>query len=110
MSRPDIDPTLPLMLGYLCEPPLHSQAATEKLKILLKAFARREGYALGTVYVEHLPTAPAAFEALLEAIRRYEVDAVVVPTKTHLEPLGEPSKMQRLTRETNARVLVAESL
>lgn len=109
MSTPDIDPTRPLMLGYLCEPPLHSEAATGKLKSLLEEFARREGYALGTVYIDHLPTTPAAFEALLEAIRRYEVDAVVVPTKAHLEPLGEPSKMLRLTQETNARVLVAES-
>jgi nucleotide-binding universal stress UspA family protein len=109
VSTPDIDSTRPLMLGYLCEPPLHSEAATEKLKTLLAEFAQREGYALGTVYVEHLPTTPAAFDALLEAIRRYEVDAVVVPTRAHLEPLGEPSKMQRLTRETNARVLVAES-
>jgi nucleotide-binding universal stress UspA family protein len=104
------DHTRPLLLGYLRKYPTMSDAELELAKKRLAEFAEREGFALGTVYVEHLHNDPAAFDALIEAANRYEVTAVVVPTAIHLSPVGAlQSKKARLERETGARVLIAGS-
>jgi hypothetical protein len=58
--------------------------------------------------VEHLETSPAAFEALVEAVNRYEVAAVVVPSMLHFALLSAPAAIKdRFEHMTGARVLVA---
>lgn len=103
------DHTRPLLLGYV---QLHLLMTDDELadtKERLAHFAALEGFTLlHMVYVEQVHTAPAAFQALLEAANRYEVTAVVVPGMRHFAVLGAPASMkQHLERTTGARVLVA---
>jgi len=76
----------------------------------LASFAHVQGFTLGTVFTEHAHTAPAAFRALIEAAKRYEVRAVVVPSLEHLAVLGVPPTLRNyMERCTGARVLVADA-
>jgi hypothetical protein len=102
------DHTRPLLLGYVRLHLLMTDDELAHTKERLAHYAAVEGYTLGTVYVEQVHTAPAAFQALLEAANRYEVTAVVVPGMRHFAVLGAPSSMkQHVERTTGARVLVA---
>jgi hypothetical protein len=66
-----------------------------------------EGFVLGTVYLDRLNTAPAAFDALLDEIRRDDdVWAVVVPTTHHLAD-GDLQAMKSRLQHGAIHVLVA---
>jgi nucleoside permease NupC len=80
------------------------------MKERLANFAELEGFTLRNIYVEQVETAPAAFEALIEAANRYEVTAVVIPGMAHFSVLGAPASMKnKLEHHTGARVMVANS-
>jgi hypothetical protein len=82
----------------------------EGVKGGLASFASCEGFRLKTIYVEQLVTMPAAFEALVEAVHRDQVAAVVLPSMLHLAVLGAPLEIKDIfERATGARVLVADS-
>ena len=101
--------TRPLLLGYARMHLLMSASELVRMKECLTAFAQAEGFALGTVFTEHAHTAPAGFHALIEAVKRYEARAVVVPSLRHLAVLGSPPTLERyVERCTGARVLVAD--
>lgn len=86
---------------------LITPAEVARSKERLARFATAEGFTLGTIYVEHLDTAPAAFYALIDAAKRYEVTAVAVPSMTHLSAVGALSPLKdHLEQHTGARVLV----
>jgi hypothetical protein len=69
-----------------------------------------EGFAMGTIYAENSASSPAAFEALIEAIHRYEVTAVVVPSLLHLVALTATQNIKgAFERATGARVLLASA-
>ncbi len=98
-----------LLLGYARVHLLMNAAELGWLKERLAAFAQAEGFALGTVFTEHAHTAPAGFHALIEAVKRYEARAIVVPSLRHLAVLGSPPTLERyVERCTGARVLVAD--
>lgn len=102
------DQTRPLALGYFRVHLLMTAAEVELTKVQLAEFARVEGFALGGVFVEQVDTAPAAFHALVEAVKRHEVGRVVVPSVQDLAVLGvSPLLKSYLERCTGARVLVA---
>ncbi len=62
---------------------------------------------MGSVYAERRSTAPAAFEALVESVKRYELTAVVIPNWQHLELVGNPTAVkQQFERVTGARFLL----
>ena len=104
----NVDHTRPLLLGYIRRHLLMTDAELDDAKERLGLFAEIEGFTLGTVYVEHLETTPAAFEALVEAVDRYEVTAVVVPSMLHFALLTAPAAIKdRFEHTTGARVLVA---
>ena len=104
----NVDHTRPLLLGYIRRHLLMTDAELDDAKERLGLFAEIEGFTLGTVYVEHLETTPAAFEALVEAVNRYEVTAVVVPSMLHFALLSAPAAIKdRFEHITGARVLVA---
>jgi hypothetical protein len=104
----NVDHTRPLLLGYIRRHLLTTDAELDEAKERLGLFAEIEGFTLGTVYVEHLETTPAAFEALVEAVDRYEVTAVVVPSMLHFALLSAPAAIKdRFEHITGARVLVA---
>jgi hypothetical protein len=104
----DVDHIRPLLLGYIRRHLLMTDTELDETKQRLRLFAEIEGFTLGTVYVEHLETCPAAFEALVEAVNRYEVTAVVVPSMLHFALLSAPAAIKdRFEHLTGARVLVA---
>lgn len=98
---------LPLLLAYVCRPLLRTEGEFVRAKDRLTEFAEREGFALGELFVEEETTAPAAFEALIEAASHDEVGAVVVPSMLHLTALCAPTAMRnRFEHLTGARLLV----
>lgn len=79
------DYTRPLLLGYLQRQLLVTEDQVETVKRELASFAHAEGFSMGFTYVEQPGTWPAAFEALIEAVNRYDVTAVVLPSLPHWE-------------------------
>jgi rhamnogalacturonyl hydrolase YesR len=103
------DGTRPLILGYIRAHVLMSPDEIAAAKVSLAAFAITEGFVLGTVYVEHSDTAPAAFHALLDEVRRdNDVWAVVVPTAHHLTNGGSRTMTRHLEHHGSVHVVVAE--
>jgi hypothetical protein len=102
--------TKPLLLGYLRMHLLMTEGELAEAKERLERFADLEGFTLGTVYVELVETIPAAFEALVEAIKRLEATAVVIPSMLHFAVLSAPAAIKdHFEHVTGARVLVASS-
>ena len=76
--------TRPLLLGYIRADALRNGAGIDGAKAELEAFAEREDFSLGTVYVAQ-GDAPAAFHALMtEATRDETAWGVVVPDLRHV--------------------------
>ncbi|WP_344239024.1 hypothetical protein [Kribbella hippodromi] len=61
------------------------------------------------MYVEDPDTSPAAFEALVASVNRYEITAVVLPSLWHLALVGDPAETRgRFERVTGARIMLPE--
>jgi hypothetical protein len=76
--------TLPLLLGYIRAEALRNGTDLDGAKALLEAYATREEFCLGTVYVGR-GDAPAAFQALMTEVTRDETTwGVVVPDLRHV--------------------------
>jgi hypothetical protein len=100
--------TRPLLLGYVRARAPMTADEIAAAKVSLAAFALAEGFALGTVYLEHPHTAPAAFEALLDEVRRdNDVWAVVVPTAQHLTDGGLQMMRRDLEHHGTVHLVVA---
>jgi DNA invertase Pin-like site-specific DNA recombinase len=98
----------PLLFGYLRVQLMGTRAELSLTRQQLAAFAEAEGYRLGKVYTDSAATAPSAFHTMVEAIRRRDVAAVVVPDLRHLTVLGSrPSLKGYLESCTDAQVLIA---
>lgn len=69
----------PIVLGYLNADPLTSDRELGLGTAELAAFAEREGYALGTVFIERSGRAPVAFEAMLAEAARTGTRAIIMP-------------------------------
>ena len=63
------DSTRPIGFGYVREHFLMSTTELARAKAKIVAFARAEGFALQGIFVERVETAPAALEALIEAVK-----------------------------------------
>lgn len=74
----------PLLLGYIRSDVLRYDHELPQVRAQLEAFAEREEFSLGTVYVAQ-GDAPAAFHALIaEATRDEAAWGVVVPDLRHV--------------------------
>ncbi len=105
-----VDYTRPLLLGYTRRDLYLSNRHVDELKHQLAAFAQLEGFTLGTVYIEEPDTAPAAFDALVTSVNRYEVTAVVIPQLRHLALVGDPEAVKRqFERGTGARLMLHDT-
>lgn len=101
------DFTKPLLLGYLRRDLLIVDSQATQLERQMADFAQAEGFAMGHTYVEKPDSWPAAFEALIESVNRYEVTAVVLPSLLHFVMRGSPLHIKdAFERATDARVLV----
>ncbi|MFB6726270.1 hypothetical protein ACFCV3_39235 [Kribbella sp. NPDC056345] len=100
------DYTSPLLLGYARRDLYLSDQRVERVKREFAAIAKVEGYTMGSVYVEDPATVPAAFEALVESVNRYEVTAVLLPEWRHLALIDDPAAVRfQFERATGARCL-----
>jgi len=99
----------PLLFGYLRVHLLAAGTTPGAISARFDAFANAEGYSLACVYVDQAHTAPAAFDALIQAVKQYDARAVAVPTLDHLAVLGKPPELSSfLQRATGAQVLVMD--
>jgi hypothetical protein len=104
------DYTRPLLLGFVLKHLLMTDDELAETRERLEEFAAVEGFAMGTIYVEDTAITTAAFEALIDAINRYEVTAVVVPSLLHFAALSAVHNIKdTFERATGARVMVAGS-
>jgi hypothetical protein len=106
----DVDYTRPLLLGYVLKHLLMTDGELVDIKAQLEEFARIEGFAMGTIYTEETETTPAAFEALIDAVNRYEVTTVVIPSRLHFAALAVTHDVKdTFERATGARVVIASN-
>jgi hypothetical protein len=106
----DVDYTRPLLLGYVLKHLLMTDGELADIKDQLEQFAEIEGFAMGTIYTEETETTPAAFEALIAAVNRYEVTTVVIPSRLHFAALAITHDVKdTFERATGARVVIANS-
>ena len=97
----------PLLLGYLRRDLLIVDSHATELERQMADFAKVEGFAMGHTYVEKPDSWPAAFEALIESVNRYQVTAVVLPSLLHFVMRDSPLYIKdTFERATGARVLV----
>jgi hypothetical protein len=83
----------------------------DQLNAEMRAFAHRCGLALADVYTEQPDVSSregAAFSALIEALRRPHIHAVVIPSPGHFSRFGGMYRAMRtvIETETGADVLV----
>jgi hypothetical protein len=101
----------PLALGYVREESRMSDPELAYAKRVLAEYAEREGYALGTIYVERVDRTPAAFEALVTSAIRDEAAVVIVPGFHHLALIGSAVELAaHLAKTTGACVLDADAV
>ncbi|TCC18672.1 hypothetical protein [Kribbella sindirgiensis] len=97
----------PLLLGYARRDLYLSDRHIDDLKCEFEAFAKLEGFAMGSVYLEDPDTAPATFEALVASVNRCQITAVVLPSLRHLALVGKPAAVQvQFERVTGARIVL----
>lgn len=91
---PVTDYTRPLLLGYARRNLYLSDRRLDDLRRELRTFAQLEGFLMGAVYAEDADTTPAAFEALVASVNRYQITAIVVlPSLWHLAIVGDPAEV-----------------
>lgn len=74
----------PLLLGYIRADLLRDARDLPRVEAELEAFAHRESFSLGAVYVEK-GSAPGAFDALMDEVSRDEAThSVVIPDLRHV--------------------------
>lgn len=82
----------PLAVGYVRQCPSDPPGHADALTATLRAFAHVRGLALVDVYTEpaDVPASRegAAFSALVEALRRPHINAVIIPTPEHFSRFG----------------------
>ncbi|MFD7161109.1 hypothetical protein ACFV9C_41450 [Kribbella sp. NPDC059898] len=104
------DFTRPLLLGYARRDLYLSSRHVQRVKQEFADLAKLEGHTMGTVYVEDPDTSPAAFDALVESVNRYEITTVLLPEWRHLALVGDPMVVkQRFERATGARFLLSDA-
>ena len=101
--------TRPTLLGYVRADALSCAEELAAATDSLAAFASAEGFTLGTVYTERDAAESAAFNALLEEVKRSDVRAVVVPTMNHLGTVATPAAMQQHLEFHQAQVWAVDT-
>jgi hypothetical protein len=101
----------PLVVGYVrlqaCDPP----GFADQIIADMRVFTHQGGLALADTYIEQSDVSSregAAFSALVEALRRPHIHAVVIPSTGHFSRFGGMYEAMRtmIKTETGADVLV----
>ena len=99
--------TTSLAAGYLSAHLLITEAELSDLIQNVAAFARERGFALQAIHVEHPPTAPDAFGALIEQVSTEAITTVLIPSLHHLAAVGSPLGTQEyLEHLIGGRVII----
>jgi len=93
----------PLLIGYIRADALRGGTELPRVEADLAAFADREEFGLGTIFVERGAT-PGAFHALLDEVARSEAWGVVVPDLRHVT--DQEQQMMRMHGEDEARTRI----
>ncbi len=102
------DQTRALAHAYVRAHMMMTDTELADVKERLQHFAHREGYSIGTVFIERIDQVPAAFHALVEALERDAARVLLVPSPHHLAVLGPPNVLaEHLHRTAGVRVVVA---
>jgi hypothetical protein len=101
----------PLVVGYLRLQASGPLGLADQLIAEMRVFAHRCGLVLADVYIEQPCVSShegAAFSALVEALRRPHIHAVVIPSPGHFSRFGGMYHAMRtvIETETGADVLV----
>lgn len=103
---------MPMLFGYLNVRVDAPRGAQEHGERVVREYAWREGYSLGTVFVEWNHNRPlSALMSLIEAANRDDVRVVAVPTPSDLGSLPSVRRLTRhvLMREANVHVIVVRA-
>lgn len=97
----------PLMYGYMRAPDDVSDDELDRTVEEMQRFAETEGYCYATTFFEHQHGSRAAFDELIQELKRAEARHVVVPSLEHLSShrLLCSSMVERMETSANALVL-----
>ncbi|WP_328990041.1 hypothetical protein OG394_27755 [Kribbella sp. NBC_01245] len=98
---------MPTIVGYIREHFLMTDNELADARQNLVDFARDHRYKLAAIFVERIETAPAAFQAMTEQLRKLDTPALVVPGCHHLAVLGNPLAIRQQLEEHGTKVLIA---
>jgi hypothetical protein len=106
----------PLVFGYLRLHATDPPEVTDRLITVMHAHADREGLALADIYLDLFdpPTGHSdrsGFCTLMDALRRHDACAVLVPTPAHLSrhPDSYAARRTIIEAEAGARLLVVST-
>jgi DNA invertase Pin-like site-specific DNA recombinase len=97
----------PLMYGYMRAPDDVPDDELDRTVDEMQRFAETEGYCYAATFFEYEPGSRAAFDELIQELKRAEARHVVVPSLEHLSShrLLCSSMVERLGADANAFVL-----
>lgn len=97
----------PLIYGYLRAPDETPDEELDGLVSELQRYAEAEGYCYAATFFEYEPGSRAAFDELIQELKRAEARHVVVPSLEHLSShrLLCSSMVERLEADASAFVL-----
>ncbi|WBQ04348.1 hypothetical protein [Kribbella sp. CA-293567] len=100
----------PLLVGYIRRELLVVDAQVALAQRQMALYAAVSGFSMSYIYIEEAGTWPAAFDALVEAVIRLGITAVMLPSLLHFAVLGPPCDIKgSFERATGARVLLLAS-
>jgi hypothetical protein len=86
---------LPVLHGYFREHLLMTPAEKAAIHAGFDAFAKRNNYQLGKIFMERVESAPDALSALVTAVLDDKAAAVAVPSLAHFSVLGHPIAIRK---------------
>lgn len=97
------------MYGYMRAPDDVSDADLDRVVSEMQRFADTEGFCYATTFFEHQHGSRAAFDELIQELKRAEARHVVVPSLEHLSShrILCASMVERMETHANAFVLTA---
>lgn len=80
----------------------------QRVKRELAAYAEREGFSLDRVFTEDTNSSEPAFYTMLQALKRYDVKQIIVPSLWHFARLPglQDAMRKHIEEETGARLWV----
>ncbi|MEV0284366.1 hypothetical protein AB0H36_09645 [Kribbella sp. NPDC050820] len=96
-DAPDSDAArdLPVLHGYFREHLLMTAAEKAEIRAGFAAFAKKNDYRLGKIFMERVETAPDALSALVTAALDDKAAAIAVPSLAHFSVFGHPIAIQK---------------